>query len=280
MTMVLWVSPTLSTLALWRIDDDALANDLSADQTKFELVVAAHRLARRWRQQLHATLNVQRRVSCAMNPCAPHPHSGLLPAPPDQEFPLGARIDFRRGDSLVVRGTRSHGGRSAVKIAGRRFFGCLLAAKKRGETKDRRSRVTQQISKLGKDRERSRRVIGKGHHLLSNHMTSITDSLRPPKKSNPASPGRHVDGSVRYRARYQRPHLLHRVQRLRLDRRGRKPSDMRRGDDAFELGNRRRRHLVRRPSDIDCGTGDAALRDCSGKGCFIDEVAARDVDEY
>src|SRR6516164_7820270 len=117
MTMVLWVSPTLSTLALWRIDDDALANDLSADQTKFELVVAAHRLARRWRQQLHAALDVQRRVSCAVNPCAPHPHSGLGPTPPDQDLPLPARVGVRRGDSLVLRPMRSDGGIGAVKIA-------------------------------------------------------------------------------------------------------------------------------------------------------------------
>ena len=42
------------SLALWRIDDDAFAHDLAANQTKFELVVAVHRLARRRRQQLHA----------------------------------------------------------------------------------------------------------------------------------------------------------------------------------------------------------------------------------
>src|SRR6202011_4049760 len=92
----------MSGSTLWRINNGPLANDTvdllpvdaGLDHFEFELVISGQRLARFRRQQLDASLNVQRRMSGTVDIGIPHLDPGLCPTPANQFCPLGLAIRF------------------------------------------------------------------------------------------------------------------------------------------------------------------------------------------
>jgi hypothetical protein len=74
-------------------------------------------------------------------------------------------------------------------------------------------------------------------------------------------------------------HLRHGFHRLVFHGRRREAADVRRGDHARVRGHARRRHLVGRAAHVERAAGDGAGVQRGEQRVFIDQVAARGVDE-
>src|SRR6187399_504028 len=107
--------------------------------------------------------------------------------------------------------------------------------------------------------------------------STSTDHARG--RSRPTWPAVYVDCALTGLAFDDRFDLAHGFQRLVFDRLRRQAADMRGGDDVGKLRKLRTWHLVGRAADIHRGTGDTILEQRLRQRRFVDEVAAREIDE-